>query len=275
MRMKNKHYAIPVLMYHHVNTEGSFINVSPRRFESHIKYLQESGYTSLNASDLLGIFHGTRNPPDKPVVITFDDGWLDNWLFAFPILKKCGMKAIIFVVTSLIHEKGKRMRSDEGTVKGLPTHKECQKMVDSGSAQDVMLSWEEIREMENTGLIDIQSHTHTHQRWDKVYPDHKERMKTINEELKISKEIIEEKLKKKCDALCWPWGKYNDEYVEAAKSSGYKLLFTTEKGANTPATGTWKIKRIVIGNIGNITLRKKLAVFSRDWLSKAYLKCFK
>lgn len=273
--MKNKNFAIPVLMYHHVNPEGSFINVRPGLFESQIKYLQESGYTSLNTTDLLEIFNGTRNPPDRPVVITFDDGWLDNWLFAFPILKKCGMKAIIFVVTSLIPEKGKRMRSDEGTVKGLPAHKECQQMVDSGSAQEVMLSWEEITEMENTGLIDIQSHTHTHQRWDKLYTDNKERMKTLNEELKISKEIIEKRLNKQCDALCWPWGKYNDEYIEAARSSGYNLLFTTEKGTNTPATGKWKIKRIVIGNIGNISLMKKLAVFSRDWLSKAYLKCFK
>jgi len=273
--MKSKHYAIPVLMYHHVNTEGSFINVKPQVFESHIKYLQESGYTSLDTADLLEIFHGTGSPPAKPIVITFDDGWLDNWLFAFPILKKCGMKAIIFVVTSLIQEKGKRMRSDEGIVKGLPAHKECQIMVDSGYAQDVMLSWEEIREMENTGLIDIQSHTHTHQRWDKVYPDNKERMNMIREELKTSKEIIEKKLKKHCNALCWPWGKYNNEYIKAAKSSGYKLLFTTEKGTNTPETGAWNIKRIVIGNIGKITLRKKLAVFSRGWLSKAYLKCFK
>ena len=148
-------------------------------------------------------------------------------------------------------------------------------MVDSGFAQEVMLSWEEIAEMENTGLIDIQSHTHTHQRWDKLYPDKKERNKTLNEELKISKEMIEKRLKKQCNALCWPWGKYNDEYMEAARSSGYNLLFTTEKGTNTPATGALKIKRIVIGNIGSITLRKKLAVFSRDWLSKAYLKCFK
>jgi len=108
-----------------------------------------------------------------------------------------------------------------------------------------------------------------------MYPDSKERMKMIQEELKTSKEIIEKKLKRQCNALCWPWGKYDDEYIKAAKSSGYKLLFTTEKGTNTPETWAWNIKRIVIGNIGKITLRKKLAVFSRDWLSKAYLKCFK
>lgn len=273
--MKKRNVAIPVLMYHHVNPEGNFINVKPEIFDKHIRFLKENGFTSLDTDEFFSILNGEKTPPEKPVMITFDDGWLDNWLFAFPVLKKFNMKAVIFVVTSLVHEKGKRMRSDEGTVKGLPAHKECQQMVDSGFAQEVMLSWEEIAEMENTGLIDVQSHTHTHRRWDTLYPDHKERMKTLNDELKISKEIIETRLKKQCDALCWPWGKYNDEYMEAAGSSGYKLLFTTEKGTNTPATGAWKIKRIVIGNIGNVTLRKKLAVFSRDWLSKAYLKCFK
>ena len=273
--MKKKNFGIPVLMYHHVNPEGNFINVKPHLFESQISYLKESGYTALNSTDLLEILNGTRTPPDKPVVITFDDGWLDNWLFAYPILKKYNMKAVIFVVTSLIHEKGMRMRSDEGPVKGLPLHKECQQKVESGSAQEVMLSWEEIVEMENTGLMDIQSHTHTHQRWDKLYSDHKERMTALNGELKISKEVIENKLKKQCNALCWPWGKYDNAYIEAARSAGYKLLFTTEKGANTSASEPWRIKRIVIGNIGNFALRKKLFIFSRDRLSKAYLKYFK
>jgi len=273
--MKTKNVGIPVLMYHHVNPEGNFINVAPHLFESQIKHLKEGGYTALNTTDLWEIFNGARIPPDKPVVVTFDDGWLDNWLFAFPILKKYGIKAVIFVVTSRIHEKGKRMRSDEGPVNGLPSHKECQRMVGSGSAQEVMLSWEEIREMENTGLIDIQSHTHTHRRWDKLYPDHKERMTVLNEELKRSKEVIENKLQKQCHALCWPWGKYNKEYVDIALSLGYKLLFTTEKGTNTAASEPWRIRRIVIGNINNFTFRKKLIISSKDWLSKAYLMFFR
>ncbi len=272
--MKKKNTGIPVLMYHHVNPEGNFINVMPHLFEAQIKYLKEGGYTALNTTDLLEIFNGTRIPPEKPVVITFDDGWLDNWLFAYPILKKYGMKAVIFVVTSLIHEKGRRIRSDEGHVIGLPLHEECQQLVDSGSVQEVMLSWEEIGEMENEGLIDIQSHTHTHRRWDNLYPDHKERMTALNGELKISKEAIENKLKKQCHALCWPWGEYNKEYADAALSSGYKLLFTTEKGTNTYATEPWRIKRVVVGNIGIFSFRKKLIIYSKDWLSKAYLTYF-
>ena len=272
--MRNR-FAIPVLMYHHVNPAGNFINVKPEIFERHLLYLIKNGYSTINTSEMISIIKGELKPPRKPVMITFDDGWLDNWLFAYPVLKKYGMKAVIFVVTSMIHEKGKRMRSDQGHVNALPLHKECLQIVESGSAQDVMLSWEEIREMEDTGLIDIQSHTYTHRRWDKLYPDSKERMIVLGEELKTSKEIIENKLRKPCNALCWPWGKYDNAYMEAARSAGYSLLFTTEKGANTSASGPWRIKRIVIGNIGNFAFRKKLFIFSRDWLSRAYLKYFK
>lgn len=273
--MKQKNTGIPVLMYHHVNPEGDFINVKPRLFEAQIKYLKESGYTPLDSTELLEILSGARITPEKPIVITFDDGWLNNWTFAFPVLEKFGLKAVIFVVTSLIHDDGRRMRSDEGPVNGLPLHRDCQRMIEAGSAREVMLSWKEIREMEASGLIDIQSHTHTHKRWDKLYPDKKERMVVLSEELKTSKEIIEHKLSKPCNALCWPWGIYDDEYIEAAKAAGYNLLFTTEKGANTSASEPWRIKRLVIGNIGTFALRKKLFIFSREWLSRVYLKYFK
>lgn len=262
-------------MYHHVNPEGNFINVTPDVFEKQIRHLKEHGYTTLHPSELLSIIKGEQPPPEKPLMITFDDGWLDNWLFAYPTLKKYGMKAVIFVITSRLHEKGRRKRSDEGNVKGLPSHKDCQQLIEAGSETEVMLSWEECREMEDSGLIDIQSHTHTHRRWDKLYPHPEERRAVLNEELTTSKEIIESKLKKPCNALCWPWGKYNEEYLEAARASGYQLIFTTEKGTNTYATEPWRIKRIVIGNIGNFTLRKKLYIFSREWLSRAYLKYFK
>ena len=263
-----------MLMYHHVNPEGDSVNVRPRIFESHMRYLRERGFTALHTNEFLSIMKGRRLPPKRPVMITFDDGWLDNWMFAFPILKQYDMKAVIFIVTSLISEKGRRRRSDEGTVVGLPSHGECENMIAENRGSGVVLSWEELREMEGSGLIDIQSHTHTHQRWDKLYSDKVKRTDILREELEISKKIIEDKLNKHCNVLCWPWGKYDEDYVAAARSSGYELLFTTEKGTNTPATETWRIRRIVIGNIGTFTFRKKLFIHSRGWLSRAYLRYF-
>jgi hypothetical protein len=97
----------------------------------------------------------------------------------------------------------------------------------------------------------------------------------LQEDLQISKQIIEEKIGGQCTALCWPWGKYSEYYIEIAKSVGYKIMFTTEKGTNTGKTDPSKIKRIVIGNIGPFTFRKKLFIHSRAFLSKLYIQIFK
>ncbi|MDP2157759.1 MAG: polysaccharide deacetylase family protein [Nitrospirota bacterium] len=272
--MKKKDFCIPVLTYHHVNDSGNFISVKPYIFESHIRHLKEKGYTSLTAHEFLLICSGAVTAPEKPVMITFDDGWLDNWVFAYPILKKYEQKAVIFVVTSLVAEEGRRVRTDEGLVRPLPSHKECQKIIETGQSADIMFSWEEAREMEKSGLIDIQSHTNTHRRWDRLYPDRNERISLLHHELVTSKKIVEEKLNKECNALCWPWGRYDQDYIETALSSGYNALFTTKKGTNTRDTDLKGIRRLGIGNISTFTLRKKLFIHSRSWLSSAYLKYF-
>jgi len=265
---------IPVLMYHHVNPLGNFINVMPEIFESHMRYLSEHGYTTLHTEEFLSIISGNTLPPERPIMITFDDGWLDNWVFAFPILRKYHIKAVIFTITSWIGDYGRRRRSDEGNVSPLPVHRECEKMIRDGHSSEVMLSWDEVREMEASGLIDIQSHTHTHKRWDKLYNNREERMKALKQELNKSKEIIEERLGKQCSALCWPWGIYDDGYIDTAKGAGYRVLFTTEKGTNPVVTDPYRIKRIVIGNISVFNLKKKLFIHSRQWLSRLYLRLF-
>ena len=239
-----------------------------------MKYLDKHGFTTLHTDEFQQILNGQKMPPSKPVMITFDDGWLDNWVFAFPALKKYGMKAVIFVITSLIPEKGRRQRADEEKVAVLPKHRECERMIEAGSASEVMISWEEIREMTETGLIEIQSHTHTHRRYDKLYTDPEERREVLMKELRTSKEIIEEKLNIPCNSVCWPWGKYNSDYVEAAQALGFNAMFTTEKGTNTGTTEPWRIRRVVIGNIGIFSFRKKMFIYSRDYLSRAYLKIF-
>lgn len=272
--MKTNNLAIPVLMYHHVNPDGDFVNVKPGVFEKHIRFLRELGYSSIHTEDMLSIMKKRDITVNKPVMITFDDGWLDNWLFAYPILKKYNMKAVIFIITSLIAENRRRKRSDEGTTQGLPSHRECQKTVEKGRSAEVMLSWEEIEEMESSGLVEFQSHTHTHRRLDKKGNGEESLNNELHQELETSKSIISRRLKKKCNVLCWPWGKYDNDYIDIARSVGYELLFTTEKGTNTFDADPMRIKRIVIGNIGLFSFRKKMFIYSREWLSKAYLKYF-
>lgn len=246
-------------MYHHVNTAGSFITVGLRNFERQMAFLKDRGYRTINTEDLADILNGNATAASNTVMITFDDGWADNWHYAYPVLRKYALKAVFFVVTSWIHDG----TAEIGT---FPYHKECKALVAEGRLIEAAMSWEQLREMEDSGLIDIQSHTHTHKKLDEdgIYQD-----------ITTSKGLIEGRLSKKCEAVCWPWGIYNDKYISDALRAGYKLLFTTELGTNTQKTGPLEIKRIAIGDIGVVKFRKKLFIHSDDGLSKLYLRIFK
>ncbi|MBF0568167.1 MAG: polysaccharide deacetylase family protein [Nitrospirae bacterium] len=248
-------------MYHHVNTTGSFITVGVRNFEKQMAFLKEHAYRTINTADLSDILTGRAATTANTVMITFDDGWADNWLYAYPILRKYGLKAVFFVVTSWVHDGGQRQAYDS-----LPSHKECKAKVARGQAKEVVMSWEQLREMEADGLIDVQSHTHTHKKIDEG---------GVYEDLSVSKGLIEGRLGKKCEALCWPWGIYNVKYIDSALTAGFSLLFTTEPGTNTYKSDPLKIKRIAIGDIGVMKFRKKLFIHSDDGLSRLYLKVFK
>jgi len=272
--MSTQRPAIPVLMYHHVNPAGNFINVKPDIFELQMRYLKEKGFTAVHAGEFSAMLSGEMPAPPRPVMITFDDGWLDNWVFAFPILKRYGMKAAIFLITSHVAPGGKRPRSDEGFTAALPTHRESKGIIEAGRQDEVMLSWDEVEEMKATGLVEFHSHTHTHQRWDKLIAGREERNSALKCDLSAAKDLLE-KRGMGSSGLCWPQGFYDEDYVSVAGSMGYRMLFTTEAGTNDSASELNHIRRIVIGNIGTFSLAKKLFIYSRPWLSRAYLKYFK
>jgi peptidoglycan/xylan/chitin deacetylase (PgdA/CDA1 family) len=261
-------------MYHHVNPQGDFINVKPETFELHMRYLKKNGFTAVHAGEFSDILTGKAAAPRRPVMITFDDGWLNNWVFAFPVLRRYGMKAVIFLITSQVAAQGRRQRSDEGSVSALPSHRESKALVEQGRADEVMLSWDEVTEMQGSGLVEFHSHTHTHRRWDKLLADRDARNEALRGDLRAAKELLEKK-GLEGSALCWPQGFYDDEYLAVAGSLGYRMMFTTEPGTNGPVTELKRIKRIVVGDISTLSLAKKLFIYSRPWLSRVYLRYFK
>ncbi|MBF0338319.1 MAG: polysaccharide deacetylase family protein [Nitrospirae bacterium] len=266
--------AIPVLMYHHVNDRGSFINVDVAKFERQMQLIQRMGYRTLDTAGLLEVA-ARKTTPQRCLMITFDDGWLDNYVYAYPILKKYGHRAVIFVVTSRITDQGLRPRMDEGFNTPLPSHKECVRMVEEGNGTQCVLSWQELIQMERSGVIDVQSHTHTHARFDTLYEDNDDRLAQLHSDLQQSKALIQERLGKACHALCWPWGIYDQGWIATATQAGFKALFTTRTGTNTAQDSLLEIKRLVIGNVGEFAFRKKLFIHSSPWLSRAYVRVFK
>ncbi|MCX7715391.1 MAG: polysaccharide deacetylase family protein [Clostridia bacterium] len=179
---------VPVYMYHGIkdiplsNDEALFVR--PASFDEQMKFLAENGYTSIFAEDL-PYAHKYKNP----VVVTFDDGYLDNYTYAFPILKKYNVKATIFVVSSLV---------------GKPNY----------------MTREQLREMSDSGLVSIQSHSATHPYLENCTKEQ------IDEEYSRSKQELEAITGRSVTALSYPYGKRNALAVQEA-SRYYKLAFIT------------------------------------------------
>jgi len=149
----------PILMFHSIadhfhSLPWKPIICSTGAFESFVSHLAKAGYKSLSLSDYLGCLQGEDPLPRKSVVITFDDGYLDNWVNAFPILRKYGLKATVFVSPDFIDPT-------ETVRKTLADY------WDGKAAFDELdwcgyLSWNELRVMSSSGLFEIGSHTKTH-----------------------------------------------------------------------------------------------------------------
>lgn len=131
---------VPVLMYHHVADVGNgSTTVSTPRFEAQIKALADAGYTAVSVQEMIDFVYNGGSLPEKPVCITFDDGYESNLTLAAPILEKYGMKAVVFCI---------------GASVGKDTYK------DTGTPIYPHFSLEQAREYVDKGVISIQSHTY-------------------------------------------------------------------------------------------------------------------
>ncbi|MFC1849928.1 polysaccharide deacetylase family protein [candidate division CSSED10-310 bacterium] len=162
--------SIPVLTYHMVRPAGP---VTPDMFEHHLQWLARSGYRTIDSEELYQHLTEKKVIAGPAVQITFDDGWLDNWIYAYPLLKKYGLKATIFVITDRIQNQKQPERANlediwhrRAAEADLPQLKSPQEIffdgIKAGGRWDDFLSWSEIKTMVQSGHIEIQSHSHTH-----------------------------------------------------------------------------------------------------------------
>lgn len=229
---------LPVLMYHHVSNKPGLVTLSPGTFRAQMQWLAESGWKTVTAAEAEAFYRGERLPR-KSVMLTFDDGWLDNWLQVFPVLQEFNLHAHLFLVTGLVSDGPVRCAGDETEF----THDECLTLIEQGRADEVMLRWSEVREMQLSGLVEFHSHTHTHRRWDRM-PDIHRPLDLLRADVLLSRERMKEMLGYCSRHLCWPEGWYSTEYIRMAQELGFTHLYTTERRMNTPFRGTQRIGRI-------------------------------
>ena len=256
--------SVLVLTYHHVNDhEGDLVTVSPRIFEQQIAALAERDYAFLTADDFAAIVRGEREAPERPVLITFDDGYLDTWLHAYPVLKRYGARASLFLVTSWVADRNDRR--DLGVF--IPDHEDTTAaLTRHGAEAECALTWGEVETMARDGVMDVQSHTQTHLRC-RISENSAE---AIARELAGSREIIESRLGTRCRHLAWPKGKYDEEAIRLARSLGYEALFTTLRGANPVPGDLSEIKRLEVKPRKPAWLLSRMGIYARPLVGGLY-----
>lgn len=187
---------VPFLLYHSVPEELSedddiLLNISEENFRAHMTAVKEEGYNAVTLDEYMSFVTSGTPLPENPVVITFDDGYENNYTVAYPILKELGIKATIFVIAGRVGDH---------------------------SVKYPHFTWQEAAEMERSGLIDIQSHSLTHPDFSALsYAE------TVRE-MRLSKYLVEKNLLKSCDYMAYPYGHTSGFCAEVAKKAGYKLL---------------------------------------------------
>lgn len=254
---------LPVLMYHHVSDSPGLVTVSPATFRSHMEWLARNGWTTVGTKDVEAFYAG-RPLPRKSVVVTFDDGYLDNYLHARPVLKEFGQKAVLFVVTGWMGAGAPR------TSAGCPDHKQCKALIANGAADQVILRWSEAEAMQTEGTFEFHSHTHSHTRWDKQLLPGADRLDAMREELTRSAELLESRLGVRTRHLCWPQGYYEADYLPLARDAGYSYLYTTEPRSNKPSDDPLRVGRIVTKERPGGWLGRRLAIYATPLLAELY-----
>lgn len=187
------------MLYHLVGENRSLFTVKPEEFKKQVEYLAKKKYNIVSLADLLGMIE-QGNIPKKIVVLTFDDGFQDFYFNVLPLLKKYNFKATMFLSTGFM---GKKRQSRSGDWLQI-------------------LDWPEIKEIQETGLVDFQPHSITHPKLDK------EPLERAKQEISGSKMAIEEALDKNCRFFAFPFGNYNEQVIEVLRNHNFKAGLTVE-----------------------------------------------
>lgn len=226
--------SVPVLCYHALTedpAQAGEYTITAGAFDAQMAALKEAGYTAVTPEELIAYVWEGGGLPDKPVMITFDDGYRNNYTLAYPILQKYGMKATIFAV---------------GATFGSDHYKDTDHPISPHFGAG------EAREMAQSGLISIQSHTYAFHDWAPYEPegavvrsnllplegeDEWDYAALLAADFARSREQLEGATGRSVEALAYPGGEQCDLAAAVLRLAGVKLTVTTRAGANTVIRG--------------------------------------
>ncbi len=209
---------VPILVYHHINrvpanatsaTKSFFIE--PAWLEKHLQFLKDNGFHGIHFSDLADYFERGAPLPSRPVIISFDDGYKDTFLYAAPLLLKYNMTATVFVITNSV-------------------------------GRAAYMTWDQIKQLQAAGC-EIGSHS--------LWHPYLAKSKKAEREIIESKKILEEKLGVAVTAFAYPYGDYNTRIENIVKAAGYKTGRSFSTGAGISKENLFHVPVVrVYANVG-------------------------
>jgi len=214
---------VPILMYHNImksnNQNGRFI-VTEKQFEDDLKYLKENNYTTIVMEDLINYVYNNEPLPEKPVILTFDDGYYNNYVYAHPLLKEYGYKGVLSVIgyyTDMYTENGEKNENY--------SH----------------ITWNDIKDMIDSDTFEFQNHSYNLHTIDKGRNGSKKKKgeskeaytKTLSDDLGKLQTEFKNNTGVDLTTYTYPFGSVSTDSYDIIKDLGFKCSLSCESGVNT------------------------------------------
>jgi len=213
---------VPIIMYHSIlkdtKKSGKYV-ITPSQLEADLKYIRDNGYTTIVMQDLIDYVYNGAELPEKPIILTFDDGYYNNYLYAYPLLKTYNQKAVISIIgkyTDMYTEN-----PDE-------------------NANYAHVTWDNANEMQNSGFVEIQNHSYDMHTTDKGRNGTKKKKgetseqykKVLNDDIGRLQGMFLERMGYKPTTFTYPFGSISLESVDIIKDMGFVASLSCESGMN-------------------------------------------
>ncbi|MDO4552457.1 MAG: polysaccharide deacetylase family protein, partial [Bacillota bacterium] len=234
--------AVPILMYHGFLKDPSMQNqfvISPSLLESDLQYLKERGYTTVFMKELLACVKEGLPLPEKPVVLTFDDGYYNNYLYAYPLLRQYEMKGVFNVI-------------------GSSTEEFSRDSADANHATYSHMTWTQLREMQASGFAEIQNHSYDLHTYDQGRKGIRQKQgesaqvyrQVLSSDVGFLQDRFLEELGQAATTFAYPFGFFNEDSVQYLKELGFEATLSCTEGINYIVPGgdpevLWNLKRIL------------------------------
>lgn len=214
---------VPIMVYHDVKPKITNYTITPNEFESDLKFLQENHYTTVTVNDLIDYVYSGKELPEKPIVLSFDDGYLSNYKYVFPLIKKYNAKIIFSIIAK---------NTDDFT------------RVPDDNIEYSHVTWNQLKDMVDSGLVEVQNHTYNLHSTKKngrigckqMYGETDAHYAAVlSEDLLKCQDEIKANLGVTPNAFVYPYGEKSKNSDSILRSLGFQATLTCNYGVNLVA----------------------------------------